>query len=294
MNPLISVIIPCYNRADMVGEAMDSILQQDYKHHEIIVVNDGSTDDLESALSPYLEKIIYLDKKKNEGVSAARNDGVKISTGRYITFLDSDDVWLPNKSKSQLELLEKNNASGMAVGACSYIDINQNPILSSTYPLKSITYNDLAIFTAIPGSTSNVLIRKSVLDDVGCFDTDIHAGEDRDLWMRIAYKYPISIVSEPTVLIRVHDTERVNRSYDIVLENRKAINQKIINSSLKRKADAWLYFCIYNNFSNYPAYKLLYFLFLSIFTYPFKIHPQLSRLRPFLENLRKGRLTPSN
>lgn len=104
-NKKVSVVIPVYNCREYVCEAIDSVLGQTYPIHEVIVVDDGSTDNLQQVLSPYLEKIIFK-RQENKGAASARNAGVKISTGDWIAFLDSDDIWLPDKISRQMALAD--------------------------------------------------------------------------------------------------------------------------------------------------------------------------------------------
>ena len=284
MDPTISVIVPCYNRINLVKEAIQSVFSQAYGRHEIIVVDDNSTEDLEGALTPFRERITYIKKPQNEGVSAARNDGLRLATGEYVSFLDSDDIWLPHKSQVQLQALLSRPNCAMAVSGCEYIDIDNNKILRPTFPEAEITYADLCIYTAIPGSASNVLIRRSVFRDIGGFDPILHNAEDRDLWMRIAEKYRICSCMEITAQIRIHGSPRKNRQFSLMLENRRTINAKIINRAIRRRADAWMYFFAY---MNYPGNALgsTYYLLLSIAAYPFRIHKRLKRLPQVLDSI---------
>src|ERR1044071_9453875 len=102
-SPLVSVIVPAYDVAEFIAEALDSVLAQTFDDYEIIVINDGSPDtkDLERALAPYLSRIVYI-KQENRGVSAARNTGIKAARGSLIAFLDADDTWLPNYLEVQV------------------------------------------------------------------------------------------------------------------------------------------------------------------------------------------------
>ena len=284
MQPKISVIIPCYNRKTYVTQAIDSVLNQRYLDHEIIVIDDGSSDNLAEVLLPYNDRIIYLRKDKNEGVSAARNLGLLLASGEYVSFLDSDDVWLPNKSEVQLAALLSDREAGMAVSGCEYIDENDNSILKPTLPDEPISYEDLCIYTAIPGSTSNVLIRKSLLESVGGFDPSLHVSEDRDLWMRIARSSKLCSCKEITARIRIHDEVRKNREFALMFENRRAINRKIEIPVVRRKADAWLYFYAYT-VRRGNVILSAYYLLRSFVHYPLRIHKKLSRLRGIAEKV---------
>ncbi len=284
MDSAISVVIPCYNRANLVTDAVRSVFSQTHGRHEVIVVDDNSTDDLEGALKPYMERITLLRKTRNEGVSAARNDGLNAATGEYISFLDSDDVWLPNKSLVQLRALLSHPDCAMAVSGCEYMDIDNRQILTPTLPEFTITYSDLCIYTAIPGSASNVLIRRAIFDEIGGFDPTLHNSEDRDLWMRIAEKYKICPCREITARIRIHDSPRKNRQFSLMLENRRTINSKIRDRAIKRKADAWMYFSAYLASSG-KSFRTTYYLLRSFTCYPLRVHRKLNRLSPVLERL---------
>src|SRR5690554_960556 len=108
MNPLVSVIIPFYSRSDWLEEAVESVLNQTYDKIEIIVINDGSKENLNKFLKKYGKKIIYY-TQENRGPGAARNQGMKIAKGKYLSFLDSDDLWLSNKTERQIFFMEKEN-----------------------------------------------------------------------------------------------------------------------------------------------------------------------------------------
>lgn len=287
MDPVISVIIPCYNRADLVTQAIQSVFSQTYGHHEIIIVDDNSTDDLEGALMSFRKKITYIKKSRNEGVSAARNEGLNAATGEYVSFLDSDDIWLPNKSQVQLQALLSRPDCAMAVSGCEYIDIANNSILRPTLPEQDITYADLCVYTAIPGSASNVLIRRPIFREVGGFDPILHNSEDRDLWMRIAERYRICSCNDITAQIRIHGSPRKNRQFDRMLADRRAINAKIRDRTIRRRADAWMYFVAY---MSYPGntFGSTYYLFRSIVSFPFRVHKKLNRLSRVVEAILPG------
>ena len=110
--PLVSVIIPTYNRGWIVGEAIDSVLKQDFHDYELIVVDDGSVDDTPAILNAYGKKISVL-RQPNQGVSAARNRGIAAASGRLISFLDSDDLWLPGKARRQIHIMDSPVPSGI-------------------------------------------------------------------------------------------------------------------------------------------------------------------------------------
>ena len=123
----VSIIIPAFQSASTIVEAIDSAFNQTYKDIEVIVVNDGSTDDLEQKIKPFGAKVIYL-KQDNQGAAAARNNGIRHSSGRFIAFLDADDIWLPEKLALQLPLFDQNPEVGVVFGNVFFFKSGQTPI----------------------------------------------------------------------------------------------------------------------------------------------------------------------
>jgi hypothetical protein len=206
--PQISVIIPTYNRCDLVQQAIDSVLAQTYQDFELIVIDDGSTDGTGDILKVrYGEKIIYV-RQENKGGPVARNLGLSIAKGKYIAFLDSDDLWTPEKLARQVPILESNPE--VAVVACQawIIDgkdqkLSEIPLGINTLP-SDFTVENLLMFNRIPAGSSTCLVRRSVLDQVGGFSQDIRFGAEWDLWLRIAQDAKLLIVPEPLDFYRKH------------------------------------------------------------------------------------------
>ncbi len=144
MNDLVSIITPCYNCASFIAQAIDSVLAQSYQQWEMIIVNDGSTDTSSEIIAPYAAKdsrIKLIPLGENQGVAKARNVAIKTATGRYIAFLDADDLWLSNKLKQQLSFMQVNN---LAFTYASYQLINEyNERLGEFITKASMTYYDL-------------------------------------------------------------------------------------------------------------------------------------------------------
>ncbi|MBD3383873.1 glycosyltransferase [candidate division KSB1 bacterium] len=196
----IAAIIPTYNRADMVVEALRSVLAQTRPADEIIVVDDGSRDETKNRLSPFLPKIRYL-HQETRGVSAARNLGIKQSHAEWLAFLDSDDLWMPEKLGQQVNYLQRFPRYRIC-----YTDeewrknqkwINQKrkhrkfsgPVYEKCLPLCMI-------------SPSSVMIHRSVFEQVGMFDEKLPACEDYDLWLRICSRYPVLYVDRRLIVKR--------------------------------------------------------------------------------------------
>jgi glycosyltransferase involved in cell wall biosynthesis len=183
--PAVSVIIPTYQRASLVGNAVRSVLSQSYTDREIIVVDDGSTDDTSGVLSLFGDAIRVV-RQSNQGLSAARNAGIQASVGHYLAFLDDDDEWMPDRLKVQVALLDANDQIGLAFANMDAHD-EAGRFLGHWFdyhtPPPLLSVETLFLYNYIPVLT--VIVRRSVLDDVGWFDTGLDSCEDYDLWLRV-------------------------------------------------------------------------------------------------------------
>jgi glycosyltransferase involved in cell wall biosynthesis len=198
--PKVSVIIPTYNRAPIVGEAIDSVLSQCYDDCELIVVDDGSTDGTEELVSSYLPRLTYL-YQGHRGVSAARNRGIASARGEYLSFLDSDDLWLKEKLSLQMRFMESHPECRICYTDEIWIrkGVRVNPMK------KHRKYSGMIFEQCLPlciVSPSSVLIARTLLDEVGIFDETLEVCEDYDLWLRIAARYPIHFIETPLIVKR--------------------------------------------------------------------------------------------
>jgi glycosyltransferase involved in cell wall biosynthesis len=232
--PKVSVIIPTYQSAGFVKEAIDSVLAQTFEDFEIIVVDGGSTDDTISILSSFGKRISIL-TQNGKGVSNARNVGVSAALGRYIAFLDSDDSWLPNKLESQVEFLEhKPNEVGLIYSnACFFGEENINDLKNEStstlwVPHKGKVSKDLILGNFIP--TSTVMIRKSCFEKIGLFDESFELCEDIDLWVRLSMIYEIDYC--PSILAKLRSrSDSLTTNLEIFLLNEIAFKNKIIREN---------------------------------------------------------------
>ena len=215
-SPLVSVIIPVYNAEQFVAQAIQSALAQTYRSYEIIVIDDGSTDKTKSALETFGDKIHCL-YQENKGPSAARNAGMRIARGKYICFLDADDLWTPEKLEVQVSFMEKND--DIALVFSDHEDFNEDGIILSSFlgekqktfglfPIKvgpiGNAFGKLVLENFI--STPTVMFRKFCLEKVGLFDEEIRSVEDRDLWLRISAMFTIACIPKIFCKRRVHKT----------------------------------------------------------------------------------------
>lgn len=194
--PLVSVIIPAYNCSEHISEAIESVLAQDYPNKEIIVVDDGSTDETTDILASYEEKITLV-KQQNSGSAAARNTGIKASHGEFIAFLDADDLWFPGKLSLQTEYMLAHKNIGLV-----YHDwIVWSPESNGTYapltppPLKDDKFSIVEecsgwiygkLFSDSIIHTTSAMLRKTLIDKAGMFDESLRIGEDYDYWFRVS------------------------------------------------------------------------------------------------------------
>ena len=199
MPPKVSVIIPAYNPQAYLDVTIQSALAQTYANFEIIIVDDGSTEDL-SRFTNFDPKVLLI-RQEHSGVSAARNLGIARSSGELIAFLDGDDIWLPTKLEQQARLFELPEIA-LAYTAFTLIDGDGKP-LGAGWSDDTNSYKELLHGCSL--CTSSVVIRRSVLDQVGIFDPLYLAAEDFDLWLRIAQRHEVRCLDAPLVLYRTHD-----------------------------------------------------------------------------------------
>ncbi|ABW66795.1 glycosyltransferase family 2 protein [Desulfosudis oleivorans] len=196
--PLVSVVIPTYNRGPMVTEAVASVLAQDYPAIEIIIVDDGSSDDTPGRLSPLKNRVTII-TQENRGVSAARNAGVAHAGGEYIAFLDSDDRWLPEKISTQTAFFASRPDALICQTEETWIK-NGKPLFPRARHKKRsgmIFEPSLELCLVSP---SAVMMRKDFFLDVGGFDESLPACEDYDLWLRISMVHPVYLIETPLVI----------------------------------------------------------------------------------------------
>lgn len=213
MDPLISVIIPTYNRSNLVCEATDSVLNQTYKNYEIIVVDDGSTDNTKRVLEKYDSKVRYI-YQNNKGCAEARNVGIKIAKGKYIAFLDSDDIWLPKKLELQMEFFN-NNCYAEFLYTNGFIQdlqkYDMKPYYNDTF--KPSAGNVLPkLFLGNFIITSSVILKKELFDKAGYFDELIIKCEDYNMWLRLACLCNFDYLDHPLTIYRIHPN-RESRNY---------------------------------------------------------------------------------
>ncbi len=209
--PKVSVIIPTYNRAACVKKAIDSVLSQTYQDFEVIVVDDGSTDSTRKMLEAYRDRLRYL-FQPNQGVSSARNAGIRASKGKYIALLDSDDQWLPQKLEQQMEVME--HLPDLPLCHTEEIWIRRGVRVN---PKKKHKKHSGYIFPyCLPLcviSPSSVVMQKTFFHKSGGFDETLPACEDYDLWLRITKDYPVHLLDTPLLVKYGGHEDQLSRQY---------------------------------------------------------------------------------
>lgn len=200
--PAVSVVIPAFNAGWCVRKAIDSVLAQDFGHREVIVVNDGSTDDTAAVLAGYGDAVRVIDQP-NGGMSNARNAGIRAARGEFLAFLDSDDWWLPGKLTRQVELLRGRPDLGFCSCAARVEDMEGHLLNLWSCPTwqEPFVAHLFGSGADVPGSCSAVLARRALVLAVGAFDETLRGAEDPDLWIRLAAVSGYACLPEPMAVI---------------------------------------------------------------------------------------------
>lgn len=215
-SPLISVVIPLYNKESVILETVLSVLAQSFTDFEIVVVNDGSKDSSAEIVSRILDDRIHLYNQKNSGVSAARNKGVEIARGKYIAFLDGDDSWTPRHLEEIASLIRDYGDDASVFSTNFYRQFpDGDKFINRTEEYRGVVSNYFkSIRKAVLIHTSCVCISKEAILTVGGFDTRFSIGEDIDLWNRLCRRYKLAYTSKATSIYHI-DTPNNSRNRSI-------------------------------------------------------------------------------
>lgn len=235
MSDLITVIIPTYNRERYLPRALKSVAEQDYRPIEAIVIDDGSKDNTadlipeqKAFMSSHGIELTYL-KQINGGPARARNAGLNLAKGRYIACLDSDDLWKPVFLSTMFRLLNTFPTAGMAFGGYLCIDTEdrltgERPTGLPPEPREALLQHPFpGVMDYMPTGTPCIMMRRSVIEDVGHFDVNLHIGEDWDLWYRIGKKYDFAYSLEGLTCCRDHPQNMVKDNSSAIADKAKLI-----------------------------------------------------------------------
>jgi glycosyltransferase involved in cell wall biosynthesis len=228
--PAVSVILPTYNRGWVIGQAVASILDQTFTDFELIVVDDGSTDDTEAIIAPFRHRLLLL-KQTHQGVSTARNRGIDAARADLIAFLDSDDLWHPSKLARQVAFFNENHKALICQTEEIWIRNGRrvNPRRRHKKPSGMIFEPSLALCLVSP---SAVMVRKTLLKEVGGFDESLPACEDYDLWLRVSCKHPVYLIDEALTIKRGGHEDQLSRAAELDRYRIRALEKILSNATL--------------------------------------------------------------
>jgi glycosyltransferase involved in cell wall biosynthesis len=201
-HPLVSVIIPSYNRERLIIKSVNSVLNQTFTDYEILIIDDASTDNTKEVIDNLkLENIRYFRLEKNGGQCIARNFGIKQAKGDYIAFLDSDDEWLPRKLELQVKCFEEGPDNlGCVYGFCYQTDVIKNETITVNENFHRGNIRNTLIEGFCPPTPSLFMVKKSALQDVSGFDEKLITFVDLDIWIRLSEKYHFDYIEEPIIV----------------------------------------------------------------------------------------------
>ncbi|HXG51616.1 MAG TPA: glycosyltransferase family A protein [candidate division Zixibacteria bacterium] len=236
-DPLVSVVIPTYNRWPMVREAVESVLAQSFRDFELIVVDDGSTDGTAERLASV--RGVTVLRRSRGGPAAARNAGVARSRGKYVAFLDSDDLWLPRKLELQTAYLEAAPEREICQSEEIWLrcGVRVNPKARHRKPSGDIFRRSLDLCLVSP---SAVMMTRELFDRMGGFDESFPVCEDYELWLRIGARYPVWLLEEPLVVKRGGHADQLSRSVWGMDRFRVAALAKLLRSGIEGERRRWV------------------------------------------------------
>jgi glycosyltransferase involved in cell wall biosynthesis len=248
--PKVSIVIPTYNAMTYLPETMSSVFRQTFEDYEVIIVNDGSTDNLESWISQLKHSKVKVISQENQGLAGARNTGILNATGDYVALLDADDLWHPTKLEKQVKLLDTSAEVGLVYTWVALIDEKGR---STGRVFKAEDEGKIwkkLIETNVVGCGSVPLIRRSCFETVGLFDRSLRSFvEDWDMWLRMAPYFDFKVAKEALVYYRQRPSgasknwEAMEESYQIVLE--KTFNSAPVNLQyLRAKSSGLINICL--------------------------------------------------
>lgn len=213
-SPLVSVVIPAYNRPELLGEALENVLEQTYSNFEVHVVDDGSPERLEPVVEESAdERIEYTRFEENQGANVARNEGIRRADGEYIAFLDDDDRWIPEKLEKQVELLREHEACGVAYTGRKYV----NEVGKTTRTTVPTARGDLRKHLLKGGAIapfSCLLVREEVIDAAGYPNPELPILQDREWLFRVSQHTEFVPLKESAVIRGVGEFERISDNYE--------------------------------------------------------------------------------
>ena len=236
----VTVIIPTFNRSQVLPRAIDSVFSQSFEDWELIVVDDGSDDGTDTLLKTYKDPRVTVMTQNNRGVSAARNLAIKASQSLYVAFLDSDDEWLSHKLQDQINYMEENDDIPLVHGEEIWVrnGVRVNPMKKHKKSGGDVFADSLKLCCISP---SPALMRKTIFEEVGHFREDFAVCEDYDLWLKITSRYPVGFLSHSLIKKYGGHEDQLSRKYKAMDYWRiKSMTDLLTTESLKSDQKALL------------------------------------------------------
>jgi len=233
----VSIIMPAYNSSRWISDSIQSVLDQYYEQWELLIVDDGSTDNTKNIVKDFLnDKRIKYYYQENSGPAVARNYGISKASGKYLAFLDSDDLWKPNKLEMQFNHLNKNSDCCLIHTNYSIFEYNtqtSKPFQQTPWFSNWDENERLLMFDTI--GTLTVLTETQLIKNLGGFKNDFYGTEDWDLWIRVSKEGKISKLNDDTAYYRIHP-DGISQSFDNhLVELNKVYNQHVFQSKIDNK-----------------------------------------------------------
>ena len=279
-HPLVSIIVPTYNRASFLSECIDSVLAQSYPNWELIIVDDGSTDQSKSIIESYLtdERIRYH-YQENQGQSVARSVAIDQACGEYIAFLDSDNMWLPNRLAMGLKAFDQDSSIGVSYGDIITINEQGDELSKENMTRHSGRIVDRLLMDNFV-SMNTTLTKKTAIDQVGGMNRNIKRADDYDLWLRLSGQFKFKYIPEFMAYYRVMENQISSNKDGRFQSNEKIIKDFLENhtssvSTLEARKGLGAF---YARKAAYEASmsrfsRSLYDIFRSLFQFPFWQRP---------------------
>ncbi|MBD2250025.1 glycosyltransferase family 2 protein [Nostoc parmelioides] len=223
--PKVSVVIPAYNAMKYLPATVESVLQQTFTDIEILIINDGSSDNIIAWTTQITDPRVQVISQENQGLSGARNTGINHASGEYIAFIDADDLWLPTKLEKQVKCLDNYPQAGLVYTWTAWTDETGKPtgvIVASD--VEGYVWEQMVVNDKISNGSS-AMVRRICFDKVGLFDTELTSSEDRDMWIRLAAHYHFAVVKEPLTLYRRH-SQSMSKNRPKMLKNIRRVFEK--------------------------------------------------------------------
>jgi glycosyltransferase involved in cell wall biosynthesis len=226
--PSVSIVIPTYNRAGHIGQAIQSVLAQTFEDFEVLIVDDASTDNSEEIILGFNDgRILYLRRNNNGGAAAARNTGIQAARGEFIAFLDSDDEWAPDKLEKQLAKFNSaERSTALVYSDAVFSDVRTGTVLKNRIPKYEGYVHELLLQNDFIGGCSSTMVRTDAVRCVGGFDVGLPSRQDWDLWIRMARQYSIGYVPTPLLICNLGSGDRISGSLKKILEGTKLVLNK--------------------------------------------------------------------